>query len=189
MRLVPKNFSVNLPWGLGGVSLDLSEEAEKAAWALYVELNTRITTKLLAKGQGSVREALTSLHTMFDITRATLKDGGVDVARSRRKNESLGSIAMSFLNDVVRPELVKWHSGLSAHESATWQQMIGAGKSIPNHPALAGALVDESAWDGYARFYDELNELQVKLRRYVDILGALAGVSTSGDVQPTEQDD
>ncbi|MEM1330059.1 MAG: hypothetical protein AAGG07_05825 [Planctomycetota bacterium] len=62
MRLVPKSFSINLPWGIGGVSVDVSEAAEAAAWALCVEYNTRISGSPLARGDRSVREALSSLH-------------------------------------------------------------------------------------------------------------------------------
>ena len=189
MRLIPKNFSVNLPWGMGGVSIDISEEAELAAWALYVELNTRIATEPLKKGDGSVREALTSLYKLFGIVREELKKAGIDVARVRKGKESLGSISMSFLNNVIRPDLVKWHTSLSTHETATWSKMIADGKMVPNHPALAGALVDESKWVGYDSFYSELEILQDKLHKYVEILGALAGVKMTDDVKFNPEED
>ncbi len=188
MRLVPKSFAVNLPW-LGSVSVDLSEEAERAAWALYVELNTRIATKPLEKGQGSVREALTSLYNLFGITRDVLKDAGVDVAKARGGKKSLGSIAMDMLNQGIRTDLLKWHTSLSAHEADTWKKMIDGGKSVPNNPGVAAALVDEADWGDYDAFYEELKKLQERLRRYVVILGALAGVTESPDVKPTEEED
>ena len=189
MRLIPKNFSVNLPWGMGGVSIDLSENAERAAWALYVELNTRIATEPLKKGEGSVREALTSLHHLFGIIRDELKKAGIDVARSRKGKESLASISFRFLNDVIRPDLVRWHTSLSAYEADTWNEMLDDGKTIPNHPALAGALVNESDWKDYELFYSELELLQAKLIKYVRILGALAGVEMTDDVQLNNEDD
>jgi hypothetical protein len=188
MRLVPKSFSVNLPWGIGGVSMDVSEEAERAAWMLYVELNTRIATKPLERGEGSVREALTSLYNLFGITRMVLKEAGVDVAKARKGKQSLGTIAMSFLNDVVRPSLVAWHTSLSAHEAATWKRMIESGKPLPNNMALATALVDETSWEGYDTFHAELQELQDQLRKYVAILGSLAGAAESHDVTQAAED-
>ncbi|MCP3918797.1 MAG: hypothetical protein GY711_24890 [bacterium] len=54
---------------------------------------------------------------------------------------------------------------------------------------MAAVLVDEVAWDGYDTFYDELRELQVKLRRYVTILGAIAGAVESPDVESRTDDD
>lgn len=188
LRLIPKNFSINLPWGLGGVSVDLSEAAEHAAWSLYVELNTRVATKPLEKGEGSVREALTSLYNLFGITRQIIKDAGVDVARARKGKQSLGSIAMSVLNDALRSKLVAWHTSLSAHEAETWKQLIERGKSVPNNAELATALVDEVKWSEYDAFYKELKELQTELRRYTLIMGALAGVTQSDDVKLSTDD-
>jgi hypothetical protein len=189
MRLKAKSFSVSLPWGLGGINLDVSEAAEKAAWALYLELNTRVATKPLEKGEGSVREAMTSLYNLFEITREILKAGGVEVAKARGGRQSLGTIAMSFLNEVVRPSLVTWHTSFSSHEADTWKNMIEQGKAVPNNPGVASALVDESAWSGYDTFYPELEQVQAKLRKYVAILGAIAGVTDSPDVTLTENEE
>jgi hypothetical protein len=178
MRLVPTNFSVSVPW-LGSVSVDLSEEAERAAWALYVELCTRIATKPLEQGEGSIREALGSLHNLFGITRDVLKSGGLDVARARHGKQSLASIATGFLNDVLRPRLVKWHTGLSAYEADVWKGLLEQGGNLPNNPSLALALVDERGWEGYETFYAELAELQDQLNDYVEILGAMCGATAS----------
>ena len=188
MRFATKSFFINLPWGLGGVQIDVTEDIEKVAWALYVELNTRIATRPLERGEGSVREALTSLYRLFEITRSVLKQAGVGVAKFPEGKQSLASIAMEFLNQVVRPDLVRWHTSLSAHEATTWRRLVADGKSLPNHPDLARALVDETQWAGYTSFHDELAVLQEKLGRYVVILGALAGATESPDVTagPTE---
>jgi hypothetical protein len=182
VRFTTKSFFINLPWGLGGVQVDVTEDIEKVAWALYVELNTRIATRPLERGEGSVREALTSLYRLFEITRSVLKEAGVGVAKFPEGQQSLASIAMEFLNTVVRPDLVRWHTSLAAHEAATWRRLVDGGKPLPNHPDLARALVDETAWEGYTSFHDELAVLQEKLGRYVVILGALAGATESRDV-------
>jgi hypothetical protein len=109
-------------------------------------------------------------------------EAGVDVAKARQGKQSLGTIAMSFLNDVVRPSLVAWHTSLSAHEAATWKRMIESGKPLPNNMELARALVDETSWEGYDTFHAELQELQEKLCKYVAIVGLLAGAAESPDV-------
>jgi hypothetical protein len=177
-----KSFSINLPFGLGGVDLEVTDDVANAAWKLFVELNTRIATKPLNRGEGSVREALTSLYRLFEITRTALKDAGLDVTKSQKGQESLGVISMRLLNEAIRPKLVRWHTSLSAHEAATWQQLVEEGKTLPSHPDLARALVDETLWTGYEDFHRELAGLQEGLRHYVQILGALAGAAESPDV-------
>ncbi len=184
MRFVLKSFSLNLPGGLGGVGLDLSEAAERAAWALYVELGTRVSTQELTPGKGSVREALSSLHALFGLVRGILRDGGVDVCRSGENRESVGTVAMRLLNEVIRPRLVVWHTSLCHYEAKVWQGMVEEGKCLPGSRELAGALVDEGSWPGHDEFYVELNELNAKVVAYIETFGALAGVVESRHVEP-----
>src|SRR5262245_30583757 len=49
---------------------------KRAAWALYVELSTRIATQDLDLEYGHVREALDSLHALFAATREILRAEG-----------------------------------------------------------------------------------------------------------------
>jgi hypothetical protein len=181
MRFIPKNVNLNLPFGLGGVSVDISqEESAQAAWRLYVEYSTRIATEELPKGQGSVREALSSIHALFGITRTILQEGGLDLVREG-KNESVGTVAIRILNEGIRPNLVKWHSSLSAFEAKTWREWIETGHQLPDHPALASALVDETAWPDYAMFYQSLAQLQQDLRTTVEAFARMAGVVQEED--------
>lgn len=101
-------------WRLDGIKLKAGfadfewgpqKADEEAAWDLYVELLTRITTQPLADGHGVERTALQSIHALFPITRETLKAHGRDCA-------GLARIAVIILNQVVRPFTAKWH-GLS----------------------------------------------------------------------------
>ena len=50
-------LNLNLPFGLGGVTIDIGQAEREAAWKLYVEFSTRISTQPLAPGAGSAREA------------------------------------------------------------------------------------------------------------------------------------
>lgn len=73
-----------------------------AAWELYVELLTRVTTQHLAPDDGDEMTALDSIHALFGLTRATLKHQG------RHCNE-FAKIAIVVLNQVVRPFTARWH--------------------------------------------------------------------------------
>lgn len=98
-------------WSMTGLKintgfLDLEWKPEDrdrdAAWELYVELLTRITTQNLQPEHGDEKSALDSVYALFGLTRATLKQHG------RHCNE-FAKIAIVVLNQVVRPFTVKWH--------------------------------------------------------------------------------
>ena len=65
---------VNLPFGFGETEWVTDEGHRQVAWALYVELVTRISVQELHPGQGLIREALSSLYSLFDTTRQILRD-------------------------------------------------------------------------------------------------------------------
>ena len=98
-------------WGLTGLKvktpiLDLdfepSDYDKDAAWDLYVELLTRITTQRLPDAHGTEEAALDSVHKIFPLTRTTLKERG-------RKAENFTRIAIIVLNQIIRPFTAKWH--------------------------------------------------------------------------------
>jgi hypothetical protein len=79
------------------------EDADKdAAWDMYIELLTRITTQPLPDIDGVEKTALESIYAMFDITRNIIKENG-------RKCEKFARIAIIILNQVIRPFTAKWH--------------------------------------------------------------------------------
>jgi hypothetical protein len=79
-----------------------SDPDKDAAWDLYIELLTRITTQPLSKDQGVELTALGSIYNLFGITRNILKDRG-------RSCIEFAKIAVIVLNQVVRPFTAKWH--------------------------------------------------------------------------------
>ena len=96
-------------WKLSSVKLNLKfVEAEfvadaadeEAAWEMYVELITRITTQRLE--YGDEQAALDSVYSLFKTTRRVL-------VRKGRKARSFTKIAVVVLNQVVRPFTAKWH--------------------------------------------------------------------------------
>lgn len=98
-------------WGMTGLKVktpilemnwEPSDYDKDAAWDLYVELLTRITTQRLPEQQGVESEALQSIYNIFGLTRTTLKGHG-------RKAENFTKIAVIVLNQVIRPFTTKWH--------------------------------------------------------------------------------
>ena len=78
------------------------EHDKEAAWELYIELLTRITTQTLPIDVGDDKTALTSVYSLFQITRDILKDKGSGSIQ-------FAKIAIPVLNQVIRPFTAKWH--------------------------------------------------------------------------------
>jgi hypothetical protein len=98
-------------WGLAQLKLSVGFlEAEfkpadpdrMAAWDLYVELLTRVTTQHLLPDSGDEVAALDSVHEIFPLTREILRKHGSGAGAFAR-------IAIPVLNQAVRPFTSKWH--------------------------------------------------------------------------------
>lgn len=81
------------------------DEDKSAAWELYIELLTRITIQPLSQQEGNESTALTSVYSLFDLTRGIIKANG-------RHCIEFTKIAVVVLNQIVRPFTAKWHKKL-----------------------------------------------------------------------------
>ncbi|MBN1064162.1 hypothetical protein DVV83_04330 [Clostridium botulinum] len=75
---------------------------QDAAWELYIELLTRITTQELAADDGDEQSALSSVYKIFDLTRNIIK-------KYKRDCMEFTKIAIVMLNQKIRPFTAKWH--------------------------------------------------------------------------------
>lgn len=79
------------------------KDADKdAAWELYVELLTRVTTQALNPDEGDEETALESVYSIFPSTRDVLKRHGKECIE-------FSKVAVIVLNQIVRPFASKWH--------------------------------------------------------------------------------
>ena len=75
---------------------------KNAAWALYIELLTRITTQPLPIEHGDEKTALDSVYALFATTREVIREHGPECINFTK-------IAIIVLNQVIRPFTAKWH--------------------------------------------------------------------------------
>lgn len=79
------------------------KDADKdAAWELYIELVTRITTQSLDDNDGDEETALNSIYNIFSLTREIIK-------KYKRDCIQFSKIAVIVLNQIIRPFTSKWH--------------------------------------------------------------------------------
>ncbi|CAB1063132.1 hypothetical protein D1BOALGB6SA_7915 [Olavius sp. associated proteobacterium Delta 1] len=172
MALKLQSLNINLPFGLGGANIVVTKAQKNVAWALYVELATRVAGVELKPGMGSAREALNSLYSLFETTRSVLRQQGPGAADGP---ESVGPIAIDVLNRGLRPFLTKWHTLLSAFE---------AGKTEEQRSRFEGdgaVVVEESRWAERDVFYRELEENRQGMLLYIRALARVSGISRQAD--------
>ena len=84
------------------VELSFNQADKKAAWEMYVEMLTRVSTQHLAPDHGDEKTALTSVFSLFAITRKILRHYGPEAIE-------FAKIAIVVLNQIIRPFTAKWH--------------------------------------------------------------------------------
>ena len=98
-------------WGLSGLKINLGflegefaprDPDRAAAWELYIELLTRVTTQYLPPDHGEEATALESVHSIFKETRSILRTQGSGCGE-------FAKLAIPVLNQIVRPFTAKWH--------------------------------------------------------------------------------
>lgn len=153
-----QKVSVNLPFGLGGIEFVPNKVEQRAAWSLYVELTTRIAVQPFDPQYGLMREVLTSLYSLFGLTRQVLREAGPDVAHGPN---SLGPLAIEILTKGLAPFTTKWHPSLLNHERLC--------------PESVSAHKHERDWEHFPEMMRELEALQQEMKKYANALVEIAG--------------
>jgi hypothetical protein len=124
----------------------------ETAYALYIEYSTRVASQPLDLDQGLIREALSSLHELFDVSRSVLRSAGPVAGVG---DQTVGGITLTVLNKALRPFLTTWHPLLldwEAERKATSQR------------------AHERAWDKGATCRGELEKMRAGLVDYTRAL-------------------
>ena len=164
LNLVELNVNLEIPLIDGVKGIWKPNKAEKkAAWELYVELVTRISVAELKPDEGLLREALTSLYSLFPTTRDILRRYGPAVAKQKKDGQlTFGYLAVAVLNGVLRPALAKWHPLLLHHENA--------------RDRSTSPIEHERQWRRNEELRGVLNEVRWVLIQYANILATVAKV-------------
>lgn len=132
----------------------------RVAWALFVEIATRIATQPMSDADGDNGIALKSLYDLFQYTRKsiTAMEPTRMLSSHRGSFDTVETYALAMLNQDLRPFLSKWHPLWDA-----WRR---------ENPDAAC-----SSWDRHTAFRTDLRVLQTQIRGRVEGLGKIARVS------------
>jgi len=133
-------------WGLSGLKINLGwlegeftphDPDREAAWELYIELLTRVTTQHLLPEEGDEKAALDSIYVLFSLTREILRSHGSGCGE-------FAKLAIPVLNQIIRPFTAKWHrlsmAGVFRDEAGCKQFRDDLASLQPNLRAYASAL-------------------------------------------------
>ncbi|MEU3543443.1 hypothetical protein [Streptomyces paromomycinus] len=137
------------------MSFATKADMRQAAQRMFFQAATRVATRPLEDCSGNLREALTSLNTLFTLYRELLES--YTTPPPPAKGDSVYELALDILTFELAPFLAKWHPSLKDFED--------------RYPGQ-----DESEWPQNAAFRAELGQLQERLRPYVIGLGEIAGI-------------
>ncbi|MFE9804521.1 hypothetical protein [Streptomyces goshikiensis] len=161
-REITVKLSIPFVGEISGVWEPVDAERE-AAWELYVELATRISVVELGEDEGLLREALSSLYTVFGTTREILRRYGPSVApRVAPGHVTFGLLAVNVLNLSIRPLLTRWHPLLTAHEARRGDQVDPVGH--------------ERRWARAEELRREIEQVRQVLLSLAQALNEVAGV-------------
>ncbi|MER7679450.1 hypothetical protein [Streptomyces sp. NPDC096934] len=165
MVRAPKSVDVKLNLHVLEISgtWEPNDAERRAAWELYVELVTRVSVVPLRADEGLLREALTSLYSLFGTTRDVLRQHGPDVAEPKRNGQyNFGYLAVAMLNFGIRPLLARWHPTLE-----DWESQRPADRSRRDHEGLCPQSEELRA---------ALADTRRILTAYADLLASACGV-------------
>ena len=125
----------------------VDDRERAAAFRVQVELAHRVPVRPL--GGGGLREAISSLHSIFAFTREQLRECGPD------SSQRFGEVAERLMEEVLRPFLSEWHPALRRFEDRT--------------------QFDDSAWDPTAELRNALDALREPLLAVIRDLSRISG--------------
>jgi hypothetical protein len=141
----------------------VNDEGRQVAWRLYVETVTRMSTQKLGDEDGLLREALNSLHGLFGTTREVLRSSRPSVPAPG--TQTVEYLAITLLNNELRPFLARWHPRLREYEQAH--------RGEP-----------ESQWPQAPACRAQLQTLQARTADYALNFARLAGVRDAASMLP-----
>ncbi|MFF1682458.1 hypothetical protein ACFVYG_41245 [Streptomyces sp. NPDC058256] len=140
-----------------------NDAERRAAWEVYVELVTRVSVVPLRADEGLLREALTSMYSLFATTRDVLRQHGPEVAEPKRNGQyNFGYLAVAMLNFGIRPLLARWHPALE-----DWENQQPVDRSRREH---------EQLWPQADELRAALTDTRRILTAYTDLLASACGV-------------
>jgi hypothetical protein len=99
-------ITLNIPFGLGNIVYDASDQDRVLAWKMYIQLKTRKAALPFDEDHDIISNVYDSLHEVFSVTRNLLSEC---CPHYQETQKSISDFILRVLNDGIRPHLTWWH--------------------------------------------------------------------------------
>ena len=154
-------ITLSLPFGLGNVVYEASDQDRVLAWKMYVQLKTRKAALLFDEEFDIISNVHDSLHDIFAVTRDLLSEIRPYHGETQK---NIADFVLRVLNDGIRPHLTQWHAAFRGWwdnaNTVTENSRKSPGdlqKEFPQHKELVSDLKRMN--DELAKYAEELLEV------------------------------
>lgn len=155
-----RSVSINIPFQLGNITYEPTEQDRIIAWKLYAQLMTRKAALIFDEDHDIIVEVYDSLYELFSISRNLI----VDLAIYEIEREpNIADFVLRVQNDGIRPHLTKWQ-----YDFRRWWD--SALKDVNNADVRPQEIQEQ--YPRYKELIDELKQMNIELSKYAeDLLG------------------
>ncbi|MCP4581531.1 MAG: hypothetical protein GY839_07910 [candidate division Zixibacteria bacterium] len=157
-RYKTSKITINIPFGLGNIDYDATDQDRILAWKMYIQLKTRKAALPFDENHDLVYNVYDSLHEIFPMTRNLLSEYSPHYKDVRG---GISDFVLRVLNDGIRPHLTKWHSVFRKW----WEEALTAPVNIQKKPQELQREFPE-----YDSLISELKRMNDELTKYAEIL-------------------
>lgn len=153
-----RSISISLPFGLGSITYETTQEDRIVAWKLYTQLRTRKAALIFDKKHDVIADVYDSLYEIFPTTRDLLTN--LPLSEIER-DPSIADLVFRVQNDGIRPHLTKWQ----AHFRKWWDVAV----ENPEYKDLSPQEIQRK----YPKYQDlvcELETMNLELNKYAEEL-------------------
>jgi len=159
------SVTVNLPFKLGNITYEPTEEDRIVAWKLYTQLKTRKAALIFDEDHDVIADVYDSLYELFPISRDLLMN--LPLYEIERK-PSIADLVLRVQNDGLRPHLTKWQCDFRRW----WDSALENPENKDSTPQDI-----QKKYPRYEELIEELKEMNVELNRYAEDLLNIAKTS------------
>jgi hypothetical protein len=161
-RARAQSMSINIPFGLGSATFDLTPKDRVAAWKLHVQLVTRKAALPFDREHDVIADVLSSLFDLFQVARELLLEMPPSDSSDQR---GVAGLMVRVLNDGIRPTLTHWQ----ADYRRWWEARLAEHENVSRSPQQI-----QREYPQYSQLVDELTRMNMELSKFSDELALAA---------------
>ena len=156
------SISINLPFSLGNITYEPTEQDRIVAWKLYVQLKTRKAALIFDENFDIIVDVYDSLYSLFPITRDLLTNLSLNEIE---REAGIADLIFRVQNYGIRPHLTKWQSDFRRW----WDKAL---KTPSNKDKKLQDI--QKTFPKYEELIKELKEMNLELNKYAEDLLKIA---------------